>query len=43
VKFSVEDPLQVGLFASGWIDRTIYPGAFTQGAAIQFESFQMWK
>jgi len=42
VEFSVEGPLQVGLHATGNIDRTIYHGAFPEGTAIRFESFQLW-
>lgn len=34
--------LQVGLHGVGWIDRTIYPGAFLQGAQIYFERFQIY-
>ena len=40
--FAVEDPIQVGLHAIGNIDRTIYRGAYPDGAAIRFESFQLW-
>jgi hypothetical protein len=39
--FSVEDPVEVGLHI-GNIDRTIYHGAFPEGAAIRFESFELW-
>jgi adenylate cyclase len=41
VEFPVEDPLEVGLHAIGMIDRTIYPGAYPEGTAIRFESFQL--
>jgi tetratricopeptide (TPR) repeat protein len=47
--FPVEDPgthaqrgCAVGLHAIGNIDRTIYHGAFPEGTATRFESFQMW-
>jgi regulation of enolase protein 1 (concanavalin A-like superfamily) len=40
--FPVEDPVEVGLHAIGAIDRTIYHGAYTDGTAIRFESFQLW-
>ncbi|KKL79622.1 hypothetical protein LCGC14_2012960, partial [marine sediment metagenome] len=43
VEFPVSGSLEVGLFAGGWIDRTIYQGAFPDGAAMRFESFQMWQ
>lgn len=42
VPFPVEDPVQVGLHAIGNIDRTIYHGAYRDGTAIRFESFQLW-
>jgi hypothetical protein len=42
VEFPVEDPVQVGLHAIGNIDRTIYPGAYPDGTAIRFESFELW-
>ena len=42
VEFPVDDPVQVGLFGIGWIDRTIYMGAYPEGAAIKFESFEIW-
>jgi tetratricopeptide (TPR) repeat protein len=41
-EFSVEDPVEVGLHASGRIDRTLYPGAYPEGTAIRFEAFQGW-
>jgi regulation of enolase protein 1 (concanavalin A-like superfamily) len=40
--FPAGDPLQVGMLAIGWIDRMVYPGAYPEGTAIRFESFQMW-
>jgi class 3 adenylate cyclase/tetratricopeptide (TPR) repeat protein/regulation of enolase protein 1 (concanavalin A-like superfamily) len=42
VEFPVDDPVEVGLFAIGMIDRTIYHGAFPDGTAIRFESFELW-
>jgi tetratricopeptide (TPR) repeat protein len=42
VAFAVEDPLQVGLHAIGFIDRSVYHGAYPDGTAIRFESFQLW-
>ena len=42
VSFPAEDPLQVGLNAVGAINRTIYHGAYPDGTAIRFESFQLW-
>jgi hypothetical protein len=43
VEFPVEDPVQIGLHAIGNIDRTIYAGAYPEGTAIRFESFQLWR
>jgi hypothetical protein len=28
--------------AIGWIDRTIYHGAYPEGTVIRFESFDLW-
>jgi regulation of enolase protein 1 (concanavalin A-like superfamily) len=43
VEFPVADPVEVGLHAIGNIDRTIYHGAYPDGTAIRFESFQLWE
>jgi tetratricopeptide (TPR) repeat protein len=40
--FPAGDPVQVGVHAIGEIDRTIYRGAFPEGTAIRFESFELW-
>jgi hypothetical protein len=37
------EEVQVALFASGWIDRSYYHGAFPHGTAIRFESFSAWE
>jgi predicted ATPase/class 3 adenylate cyclase len=42
-EFSVDDPVMVGLVAMGDIDRGIYFGAFREGTAIRFESFELWR
>lgn len=36
-------PARVGLFAIGAVNRLIYPGAFQEGSAIHFDSFEMWR
>jgi DNA-binding SARP family transcriptional activator len=41
-EFPVSGAVEVGVFASGWIDRTIYFGAFPDGAVLHFDSFQVW-
>ena len=40
--FLVESGMQVGVHAIGNIDRTIYHGAYPDGVAIRFTSFQLW-
>ena len=34
--------VMAGLHAIGAIDRTIYHGAYPEGAAIRFTTFEMW-
>jgi class 3 adenylate cyclase/DNA-binding SARP family transcriptional activator len=41
-EFAVEDPVEVGVYAIGDIDRTVYPGAHPEGTAIRFEWFRLW-
>ncbi len=36
VEFPASDPLEVGLYASGWIDRLVYHGRYPDGTAIRF-------
>ena len=43
VEFPVGDPLEVGVFATGMIQRWAYPGAYPDGAAIRFQSFGLWQ
>jgi regulation of enolase protein 1 (concanavalin A-like superfamily) len=43
VEFSARDPVEVGLYAIGNIDRAIYHGAFPEGTAIRFEEFWVWR
>jgi hypothetical protein len=42
VEFPAREGEQVGLHAIGMIDRTIYHGAYPQGTAIRFASFEVW-
>jgi tetratricopeptide (TPR) repeat protein len=42
VEFPPREGEQLGLHAIGMIDRTIYHGAYPEGTAIRFESFEMW-
>jgi tetratricopeptide (TPR) repeat protein len=42
VEFPEDDPVEIGLHAIGNIDRRIYHGAYPDGTAIRFESFQLW-
>jgi hypothetical protein len=39
--FPVQDPIDIGLFATGHIARDIYNGAYPQGTAMRFESFHV--
>jgi hypothetical protein len=41
-EFPAEDPVEVGLYACGMFNRLIYPGAYPEGTAIRFESFELW-
>jgi tetratricopeptide (TPR) repeat protein len=43
VQFPIQDPVQVGIHAIGAIDRAANPGAYPEGTAIRFESFQVWQ
>jgi regulation of enolase protein 1 (concanavalin A-like superfamily) len=43
VTFPVKDPVQVGVHAIGKIDRAVYRGAYPDGTAIRFKTFQMWR
>jgi regulation of enolase protein 1 (concanavalin A-like superfamily) len=42
VEFPADDSLEVGVHAIGSIERMIYPGAYPEGTAIRFESFELW-
>lgn len=41
--FLMADMTQVGVYAIGNIDRIVYHGAYPDGAAIRFSSFQLWE
>jgi hypothetical protein len=41
-RFEVAEPVQVGLYANGEIDRVVHPGAHVDGTAIRFLSFRQW-
>jgi hypothetical protein len=43
VEFPRREGEQLGVHAIGVIDRTIYHGAFPEGTAIRFGSFEMWE
>ena len=40
--FSVDDPIQIGIYAHGMIDRTIYCGEYREGTATLFRDFRIW-
>ena len=42
VAFPAPEPFQVGLYAIGDINRSIYPGAHPDGTAIRFTEFHLW-
>jgi DNA-binding SARP family transcriptional activator/class 3 adenylate cyclase len=42
VAFPILDPVEIGVYAVGWVDRTVYLDAHRQGAAIRFTSFDLW-
>ena len=41
-EFPVEDPVEVGLYAIGNIERTICHGAYPERTAVRFEVFEVW-
>jgi hypothetical protein len=41
VDFSVADPVEIGLFACGKINRAVYPAPHPEGTAVRFESFRL--
>ena len=43
VEFPVTGSIQVGLHAIGAIDRAVYHGAYPEGSAIRFRSFELWE
>ncbi len=43
VEFPASDPLEIGLFAVGKIERYLYPGAFPEGSAIRFDEFRLYQ
>ena len=43
VTFPMDEPIQVGLHGIGSIDRAIYHGAYPEGTAIRFPSFELWE
>ena len=43
IKFLGGRSVQAGLYVVGQIDRSVYRGAYGQGAAMRFESFVLWR
>ncbi len=43
VDFPADDPLEVGLFAIGMIQRWAYPGAYPDGVSIRFDFFGLYQ
>jgi DNA-binding SARP family transcriptional activator/class 3 adenylate cyclase/tetratricopeptide (TPR) repeat protein len=42
IRIDLPEALETGIYCSGWIDRSYYHGAFPEGAAIRFDSFQLF-
>ncbi|MGB9596179.1 MAG: hypothetical protein ACPL7B_07840 [Candidatus Poribacteria bacterium] len=42
LSFPFEDPIQVGIYAIGMIDRTVYCGEYREGTATLFKDFKVW-
>ncbi|MGC8835272.1 MAG: hypothetical protein ACP5R4_14590, partial [Armatimonadota bacterium] len=40
--FAAKDPVEAGLFASGYIDRSIYPSAHKRGTLTRFRKLWLW-
>ncbi len=43
VEFPLGDSLEVGVFATGMLQRWAFPGAYPNGTAIRFEKFGLWQ
>lgn len=43
VEFPGDCQVRVGLHAIGYIDHLVYYGAYPDGTAIRFKSFQLWE
>ena len=39
---SLNDPIQVGIYANGMINRTVYCGEYREGSATLFRNFRIW-
>jgi len=42
LSFPIDDPIQVGIYAIGMIDRTIYCREYREGTAMLFRNFKIW-
>ena len=42
LEFPSGDPIQVGIYAIGAIDRTVYCGSYKDGTATLFRNFRIW-
>ena len=43
VDFPVNGPLEIGVFATGMIQRWSFPAAYPDGTAIRFRRFRLWQ
>jgi DNA-binding SARP family transcriptional activator/class 3 adenylate cyclase len=43
VDFTVDDPLEIGLFVDGAVRPEVYPLSFANGSTVRFEKFEVWR
>jgi hypothetical protein len=41
INFTIDDMTQIGLYANGNIERSVYKGKFQDGSGIKFKEFQL--
>ena len=42
MELEIDDPVQIGIYANGTFDRTLYCGEFREGTATLFRDFRLW-
>ena len=43
LNMKVDDPVNIGIYAHGIINRTVYCGEYREGTATVFRNFRIWK